>query len=65
VLARPLSELPATYLKCPLDGDRPSEDVAKPLTSEHWRLVELHTGQWPMFSQPRELARLLLDAATA
>ncbi|MFJ2033571.1 alpha/beta fold hydrolase [Streptosporangium sp. NPDC087985] len=65
VLARPLGELPATYIKCLLDGDKPNDDVAKLLTSEHWRLVEMDTGHWPMFSQPRELARILLDAATA
>lgn len=63
VLARPLGELPATYIKCLLDGDEPSDAVAELLTSEHWRLVEMNTGHWPMFSQPRELARLLLDAA--
>ncbi|GAA4229237.1 pimeloyl-ACP methyl ester carboxylesterase [Streptosporangium album] len=63
VLARPLGELPATYIKCLLDGDKPNDDVAKLLTSEHWRLVEMDTGHWPMFSQPRELARILLDAA--
>jgi len=63
VLARPLGELPATYIKCLLDGDDPGETVAKLLTGEQWRLAELDTGHWPMFSQPRELARLLLDAA--
>jgi hypothetical protein len=36
--------------------------VAKLLTSERWRLVEMDTGHWPMFSQPRELARIFLDA---
>ncbi|WP_433238055.1 alpha/beta fold hydrolase [Streptosporangium sp. CA-135522] len=65
LLARPLDELPATYIKCLLDGDKPSDDVARLLTSEHWRLVEMDTGHWPMFSQPRELARILLDAAVA
>ncbi|MGI5400310.1 alpha/beta fold hydrolase [Streptomyces sp. CA-135486] len=63
VLARPLGGLPATYIKCLLDGAEPSDDVAKLLTSEHWRLVEMDTGHWPMFSQPGELARILLDAA--
>ncbi|GLX00032.1 alpha/beta fold hydrolase [Microtetraspora sp. NBRC 16547] len=65
VLARPLGELPATYIKCLLDGDKPHDDVAELLTSERWRLVEMDTGHWPMFSQPRELARILLDAAAA
>ncbi|MBG0832381.1 alpha/beta hydrolase [Planomonospora sp. ID67723] len=65
VLERPLGELPATYVKCLLDGDRPSDDVAELLTGERWRLVEMDTGHWPMFSRPRELARILLDAAAA
>ncbi|REK91864.1 alpha/beta hydrolase [Streptomyces inhibens] len=63
VLAHPLGELPATYIKCLLDGAEPSDDVAALLTGERWRLVTMDTGHWPMFSQPRELARILLDAA--
>ncbi|MCK2244688.1 MULTISPECIES: alpha/beta fold hydrolase [unclassified Crossiella] len=62
-LTRSLVELPATYVKCLLDGDEPSPAVAKLLTSDRWRLVRLNTGHWPMFSQPRELAQLLLTAA--
>jgi pimeloyl-ACP methyl ester carboxylesterase len=63
VLTRPLSELPATYIKCLLDGDEPNDTVAELLTSEHWKLIKMNTGHWPMFSQPRELAQTLLDAA--
>jgi pimeloyl-ACP methyl ester carboxylesterase len=63
VLARPLGGLPATYIKCVLAGAEPSDDVAKLLTSKHWRLVEMDTGHWPMFSQPRELAQIFLGAA--
>ncbi|MFC5800774.1 alpha/beta fold hydrolase [Streptomyces formicae] len=63
VLSRPLGELPATYVKCLLDGPEPNADVVELLKSEHWRLVEMHTGHWPMFSEPRELARILLGAA--
>ncbi|MFD4630442.1 alpha/beta fold hydrolase [Streptomyces sp. NPDC058284] len=59
VLERSLDELPATYVKCLLDGEEPLEEVADLLKSEHWRLVEMDTGHWPMFSQPRELARIL------
>lgn len=59
VLERSLAELPATYVKCLLDGEEPSDDVADLLKSEPWRLVEMDTGHWPMFSQPRELARIL------
>ncbi|WP_328727217.1 alpha/beta fold hydrolase [Streptomyces sp. NBC_00259] len=63
VLARPLGELPATYIKCLLDGDEPSPDVVALLRDERWRLVEMDTGHWPMFSQPRRLAQVLLEAA--
>lgn len=63
VLSRPLGELPATYVKCLLDGPEPTADVAGLLVGERWRLVEMNTGHWPMFSQPQELARILLDAA--
>lgn len=61
VLDRPLGDLPATYIKCLLDGAEPSDDVAELLKSERWRLVEMDTGHWPMFSQPRELARILVQ----
>ncbi|WP_410812666.1 alpha/beta fold hydrolase [Micromonospora sp. 067-2] len=60
VLTRPLGDLPATYVKCLLDGPEPNDTVAKLLTSEHWRLVTMDTGHWPMISQPAELAGLLL-----
>ncbi|WP_328617788.1 alpha/beta hydrolase [Amycolatopsis sp. NBC_00355] len=63
VLTRPLGELRATYVKCLLDGDTPSPDVAELLKSDRWNLVELNTGHWPMFSQPKELATILLEAA--
>ncbi|MEV1050100.1 alpha/beta fold hydrolase [Streptomyces sp. NPDC049887] len=63
VLGRALGELPATYVKCLLDGAEPSPDVAELLRGELWRLVELDTGHWPMFSQPHALAQALLDAA--
>ena len=63
VLSRPLGELPATYVKCLLDGETPSPDVAELLKSARWELVELDTGHWPMFSRPAELARILLAAA--
>ncbi|MFF0370044.1 alpha/beta fold hydrolase [Micromonospora sp. NPDC005087] len=63
VLTRPLGELPTTYVKCLLDGPEPNDTVAALLTSEHWRLVTMATGHWPMVSQPAELARLLLAPA--
>ncbi|VVJ20700.1 Putative esterase [Amycolatopsis camponoti] len=64
-LARPLGELPATYVKCLLDGETPSPDVVELLESDRWELVEMSTGHWPMFSQPKELIAILLDAAKA
>ena len=64
VLERPLGELPATYVKCLLDGEEPLPAVAELLKSETWELVTMDTGHWPMFSRPRELARILREAAT-
>jgi pimeloyl-ACP methyl ester carboxylesterase len=61
VMERSISELPVTYIKCILDSREPSAAVAELLSSERWRLVTMDTGHWPMFSQPRELARILLD----
>ncbi|MDG4809675.1 alpha/beta hydrolase [Micromonospora sp. WMMD1120] len=63
VLTRPLGGLPATYVKCLLDGPEPNDTVAGLLTSDHWRLVTMDTGHWPMLSQPAELARILLAEA--
>lgn len=65
VLARALGELPATYVKCLLDGDEPMPVVAELLRSERRELVEMDTGHWPMFSQPRELARVLHESAAS
>ncbi|MBC9712540.1 alpha/beta hydrolase [Streptomyces sp. TRM66268-LWL] len=64
-LARPLAELPATYIKCLLDGPEPTEDVARLIRDAGWRLRELNTGHWPMLSQPASLARLLLAETDA
>jgi pimeloyl-ACP methyl ester carboxylesterase len=63
VLARPVEELPATYISCGLDDAELDEDLAELVARANWRLVELDTGHWPMFSKPRELAQILLDAA--
>ncbi|MEU9479070.1 alpha/beta fold hydrolase [Streptomyces sp. NPDC048191] len=63
VLKRPLAELPATYVKCLLDGPEPLPAVTEALRGGRWELVGLNTGHWPMFSTPRELARLLKEAA--
>ncbi|MEU3405220.1 alpha/beta hydrolase [Streptomyces sp. NPDC006670] len=65
VLEGPLADLPATYVKCTLGDPEPSDEVAELLTGGRWQLVEMDTGHWPMFSQPLELARILLDVAGA
>lgn len=65
VLDRPLGELPATYVKCLLDGPEPSEDAARLLAGERWELVTTDTGHWPMYSRPGELTEILMEAATA
>lgn len=59
VLSGPLGELPATYVKCLLDGPEPSDDVAALLTGERWELITMDTGHWPMFSRPDELVTIL------
>jgi pimeloyl-ACP methyl ester carboxylesterase len=64
-LTRSLGDLPATYVKCLLDGDEPMPAVAELLKSERWELVEMDTGHWPMFSQPGELARILRESAAS
>ncbi|MFF7275406.1 alpha/beta fold hydrolase [Streptomyces griseorubiginosus] len=61
VLTGPLDKLPATYIKCLLDGEEPMPVVAELLKNESWELVEMDTGHWPMFSRPRELAGILTE----
>lgn len=63
VLRGPLGELPATYIKCLLDGPEPSDDVAALLTGERWELITMDTGHWPMFSRPDELVGILNGTA--
>lgn len=65
VLKGPLGELPATYIKCLLDGPEPSDDVARLLTGDRWELVTMDTGHWPMYSRPDELAAILNRAVAA
>ncbi|GGW46068.1 hypothetical protein GCM10010503_23330 [Streptomyces lucensis JCM 4490] len=64
VLERPPADLPATYVKCTLDGRPPLPAVDEALKGGRWELVELYTGHWPMFSTPRELAGILEEAGT-
>jgi len=61
-LARPISELPSTYILCTMDGDDTAPpEVAEQLASPSWELVQLRTGHWPMLSQPAALAKVLAD----
>ncbi|MFF7384396.1 alpha/beta fold hydrolase [Streptomyces griseoluteus] len=62
-LAGPLSALKATYVLCAPEGEEPDDEVARLVAGGQWRLVRMGTGHWPMFSRPRELARVLLAAA--
>jgi pimeloyl-ACP methyl ester carboxylesterase len=62
-LARPISELPTTYIKCLMDGAEPSSNVRELLKSPWWNLVELPTGHWPMFSQPAALTKVFCEVA--
>ncbi|MGW3227623.1 alpha/beta fold hydrolase [Kitasatospora sp. NPDC001095] len=64
VLAGPLSALPTVYVKCLLDWPEPPPVAAELIAAGHWRLVELDTGHWPMFSRPAELARILAGAGS-
>lgn len=56
-------DLRATYVKCLLDGEDPPPDAAAHLAGGRWELVRMETGHWPMFSRPRELARILHESA--
>ncbi|MFG3086992.1 alpha/beta fold hydrolase [Streptomyces antibioticus] len=58
-------DVPATYVKCLLDRDVPPPAVAGPVEGGRWELVEVDTGHWPMFSQPRVPARVLHESAAA
>ena len=65
-LANPAREaLPKTAIWCSMTPAEVQEMVAaypamcSELAKPGWQVVELPTGHWPMFSQPRELAELL------
>jgi pimeloyl-ACP methyl ester carboxylesterase len=62
-LSRPITGLPTTYVKCLMDGPTPSNPVLQHLESPSWTLTELNTGHWSMFSQPDELAALLISVS--
>ncbi|MEU9731414.1 alpha/beta fold hydrolase [Streptomyces sp. NPDC048002] len=49
---------PAQARECVADGDSP--DLAR---AKHVEYVDIDSGHWPMVTRPRELARLLAEAA--
>jgi pimeloyl-ACP methyl ester carboxylesterase len=63
VLEGPLSALPTVYVKCLLDWPEPPPGVAALVAAGHWRLAELDTGHWPMFSRPADTAAVLAELA--
>ncbi|MCB5165370.1 alpha/beta hydrolase [Streptomyces bambusae] len=63
VMASPLGGLPATYVKCTLDGYEPFDAVLELVAGPNWSLAKLDAGHWPMFSEPQALVGLLLDEA--
>lgn len=62
-LATPLDQVPTTYIKSMRSGTGISDELHRLLSSRTWQLVAMETGHWPMFSQPRELAQILIDVA--
>jgi pimeloyl-ACP methyl ester carboxylesterase len=60
-------ELPKLGVLCSISLAQVQEMIAsddpvfRGLAGPTWRLVELPTGHWPMFSRPKDLAKLLLD----
>jgi pimeloyl-ACP methyl ester carboxylesterase len=60
-------ELPKLGILCSLSLDQVQEMIAsgqplfREMASPDWRLVELPTGHYPMFSRPDDLAMVLLD----
>ncbi|QTE02934.1 alpha/beta fold hydrolase [Streptomyces cyanogenus] len=63
LLPRPLPRIPTTYVRCLLNGAGLDSEVAGLLTGGRWRLAELDTGHWPMFTRSRELAEILVREA--
>lgn len=71
-LTNPAREaLPKTAIWCSLTAAEVQEMIAayptvcSELAKPGWEVVELPTGHWPMFSRPRELAKLLGSLAPA
>ncbi len=59
--------LPKLRILCSFSLDQVQEMIAsdnpsfREMASPNWRLVELPTGHYPMFSRPEDLAAVLLD----
>lgn len=64
-------QVPATFVCCSIASEdmRQLAQAGHPMFAEVTRLnnatfVDLPTGHWPMWSRPRELARIIAEAAT-
>ncbi len=62
-LSRPLEKLNAVYIQCIQPDPGPRKEL-EPF-ADHWKIVELNTGHWPMVSAPDTLAELLHILAPA
>ena len=54
------NSFPLAQVKELIAGEHP---WFRELAGPEWRLLELPTGHWPMFSRPVDLAELLIDIA--
>nr|BFE84719.1 hypothetical protein GCM10020093_073200 [Planobispora longispora] len=64
-MSQPVSKLRGTYVVCEKDhfGGRVAPEIEALRAEPSWDFRTLTTGQWPMFSNPDGLARLLADVA--
>ncbi|MEV0644687.1 alpha/beta hydrolase [Phytomonospora sp. NPDC050363] len=63
VLARPLSQLRATYVNCTVPNAELVPQAAALADAPGWTFAEIPTGHWPMLTAPEALAEILLKAA--
>ncbi|MFC4057216.1 alpha/beta fold hydrolase [Planomonospora corallina] len=67
LMSRPVSKLRGTYVVCEKDhfDGRVAPEIEALRAEPSWGFRTLTTGQWPMFSNPDGLSRLLSDVAAA
>ncbi|GIG63806.1 alpha/beta fold hydrolase [Phytomonospora endophytica] len=61
-LARPLSQLRATYVNCTVPNPAIPQAAEALREAPGWTFTEIATGHWPMLTAPVELAEILLKA---